>query len=70
MFVRLIVVMIAPGLLVGCGLAGTGGTAAVHGAATAEETKAAGKQLDKVQADVDAAQKKAAEVRQAADVAE
>jgi hypothetical protein len=70
MFVRLIFAMIAAGMLVGCGLAGTGGAAAVHGAATAEEAKAAGKQLDKVEADVDAAHKKAAEVRDAADAAE
>ena len=67
MSARLISVVFATGLLTGCGLAGTGASAAVNGAAAAEEAKAARKTLDKVQADVDAAQKKAAEIREAAD---
>jgi hypothetical protein len=64
---RLIVPIFAAGLLAGCGLAGTGGAAAVNGVTAAEEAKAAQQTLDKVQADVDAAQKKAAEMRDAAE---
>ncbi len=67
MSLRVVLAVFATGLLAGCGLAGTGGAAAVNGAASAEEAKAAHKQLDKVQADLDAAQKKAAEAREAAD---
>lgn len=54
-------------LLCGCGIAGVGGAAAVQGAGSAEEAKAAQQQIEKVQADIDAAQKKAAEMREAAE---
>jgi hypothetical protein len=70
MALRLISAMFGAVLLGGCGLAGTGAAAAVNGAAAAEEAKTAQKQLEKVQADVDAAQKKAAERLQAADAPE
>jgi hypothetical protein len=70
MSVRSISAMLAPALLAGCGLAGTGGAVAVNGAAAADDAKAAQKQLEKVKSDVDAAQKKAAERLQAADAAE
>ena len=67
MLVRTVSVVMMLGLLAGCGLAASGGAAAVNGAAAADEAKAAQKQLEKVQADVDAAQKKAAEGRAAAE---
>ena len=67
MFLRLIFAMFAAGLLQACGLGGAGGAAATTGAAAAEDAKAARQQLDKVQSDVDAAQKKAAEAREAAE---
>jgi hypothetical protein len=67
MSIRLICAMIVTALLSGCGLGGAGGAAAVNGAAAAEGAKAAPQQLDKVQADLDAAQKKAAEAREAAE---
>ena len=67
MSVRLIPTFCVAVLLAGCGLAGTGGAAAVNGVAAAEEAKTAQKQLDKVQADLDAAQKKAVEKRETAD---
>jgi hypothetical protein len=67
MSARLIFTMFASVVLAGCGVAGTGAVAAVNGASAAEEAKAAARQLEKVQADVDAAQRKAAELREAAD---
>jgi hypothetical protein len=70
MSVRLISAMFSAALLTGCGLAGTGGAATVNGVSAAEEAKAAPKQLERVQGDVDAAQKKAAERLQAADATE
>jgi hypothetical protein len=67
MSVRLISAILVAGLLAACGLGGAGGAAAVNGAAAAEDATAARKQLDKVQVDLDAAQKKAAEMREAAE---
>jgi hypothetical protein len=70
MSVRLVCAIFTVGLLAGCGLGGAGSAAAVNGQAAAEDAKTARKQLDKVQADLDAAQKKAAETREAADAAD
>ena len=67
MSVRVISAILATALLSGCGLAGTGAATAVNGATAAEEAKSAQKQLDKVQTDLDAAQKKSAETRAAVD---
>jgi hypothetical protein len=67
MALRLILAMVAAGILQACGLGGAGGAAASGGAAGAEGGKAAQQRLDKVQADLDAAQKKAAEAREAAE---
>ena len=53
----------------GCGLAGTGGAAATQAAAAAQESKAATQQLERVRADLDAAQKSAADARAAAEAA-
>jgi len=64
MSLRLISATILASLLQACG---AGGAAAVNGAAAAEDANAARQQLDKVQADLDAAQKKAAESREAAE---
>ncbi len=52
-----------PLLLAGCGLAGTGGAAAIDGATSARQAEAAQQQLDKVRSDLDAAQKTAADAR-------
>jgi hypothetical protein len=57
-------VLAAP--LSGCGLAETGIAAGAGAASEAQQAKDAQKQIDKVQAEVDAAQKKAAETREAA----
>ncbi len=69
MYSRAIPVVAVSLLLCGCGLAATGGAAAVNGTTAAEDAKAAKQQLDKVKADLDAAQKKAAEVRDASEAA-
>jgi hypothetical protein len=54
-------------LLGGCGLASTGGATAVEGAAAAQQAEAAQQQLDRVRADLEAAQKAAADSRAAAE---
>ena len=53
----------------GCGLVGTGGAAATDAAAAAQQAGDAKKQLDRVQAGLDAAQKSAADSRAAAETA-
>jgi hypothetical protein len=63
MSTRVLTVSAASLLLVGCGLAGTGGAAAVNGSASAEQAREAQQQMDKVRADVEAAQKSAADAR-------
>jgi hypothetical protein len=65
--VRIAAIILMTALLAGCGVAGTGAATAVGGATSAEEAKAAKKQIESVQADLDAAQKKAAESREAAE---
>jgi hypothetical protein len=51
----------------GCGLAGTGGAAATQATAAAQQAEAATRQLDTVRADLEAAQKSAADARAAAE---
>ena len=63
---RPLTLIAAASLLSGCGLAETGIAAGAGAAAEAEQAKAALKQLEKVQADIDAAQKTAADARDAA----
>jgi hypothetical protein len=55
--------------LSGCGLVGTGGAAATQAAAAAQEAEGASRQLDKVRADLEAAQKAAAATRAAGEAA-
>lgn len=66
---RIMSMILAAGLLSGCGLAGVGGAAATGGAANATQAEEGKKQLEKVQADLDAAQKAAADARDAAEKA-
>ena len=54
-------------LLAGCGLADVGATAATTGASAAEQAKQAKEMEDKVQKQLDAAQKAAADQRAATD---
>ena len=56
-------------VLAGCGLAGTGGGAATEAAVASQQAAAATQQLDKVRADLDAAQKSAADMRAAGEAA-
>jgi Flp pilus assembly protein TadB len=60
-FVSCLAVFASAALLAGCGLAETSAVAAAEGASSAEQVKQ-GKELEaKVQRDIDAAQKKAAD---------
>lgn len=68
---RLSTLVLAAGacLLAGCGLAETGAAAGAAGVSAAEQAEEARKVTDKVKADLDAAQRTAAEARQAAEAA-
>lgn len=66
---RIMLMIVAAGMLSGCGLAGVGGAAATDGAANAAQAEEGKKQLEKVHADLDAAQKAAADARDAAEKA-
>jgi hypothetical protein len=61
--VRAAVPSMMAGLLVGCGLAGTGAASTTAGAASAEQAEQAGQQLERTRDALDAAQKDAADAR-------
>ncbi len=69
MTVRMVSTVMGSLLLAGCGLAGTGGAAAVSGTTAAEQAKAAEQQMEKIQLDLEAAQKAATDARAAAEAA-
>jgi hypothetical protein len=63
MSLRIVMVLAAAAALTGCGLAETGAAAAAGGASSVEAAKQAKETEDKVVAEIEAAQAKAAEMR-------
>lgn len=66
---RLLPMLAVSAALCGCGAAEMGAAAATAGAGAAEQARQAGKTLDKVEADLQAAQQAAADARRRAEAA-